>query len=89
MPPPGAVFVVVSLTANRMPPFCSFSLNERSSVNQKALNLCGIAAIGDIFNSVGGLPLMVSHATTLAWFVLTYSLISCVKCSIASGVSAD
>ena len=53
-------------------------------------SICGgIAAMGKILSSVGGLFLMASHSTTQACFDRTFSLISATKCLSASGVSAD
>jgi hypothetical protein len=74
--PPGAVFVVVALTTSLTPPCFNLIRNERSRIDRKAFDLCGIAAIGEIFYSLGGLSFMVSHSMTLAWFVHTFSLIS-------------
>jgi hypothetical protein len=58
-------------------------------MERKAFDLCGIAAIGDIFSSFGGLSLMVSQSTNLAWFVRTFLSASAAKCAIASGDSAE
>ena len=51
--------------------------------------MCGIAAIGDIFNSLGGLSFIKSQSTILACFVCTFSAASIVKCLIVSLDSAD
>ncbi len=85
----GAVILVVLLTAERTPLFARHKQNDKSKMEQKALDLCGIAAIGDIFSSFGGLSLMVSQSTNLAWFVCTFLSASAVKCAIASGDSAE
>jgi hypothetical protein len=69
----------VSFTASRNPLLWSLSQNDRSSMDQNAFDLCGIAAMGDIFSSGGGLSLMVTHSITHAWFVLIFSLISSAK----------
>jgi hypothetical protein len=54
--PFGASFSVVSLTDANIPPFLSQTWEERSSMEQNALDLCGMAAIGDIFSCFGGYP---------------------------------
>ncbi len=64
--PPGAVLVVVLFTASLKPPFFSRKRNERSRIDQKALDLCGIAAMGEIFSFAGGLSLILFHSTTRA-----------------------
>ena len=60
-----------------------------SQTKQQALDLCGIAAIGDIFNSLGGLSFIDSQSTILACFVQTFSAALIAKCSIALLDSAD
>jgi hypothetical protein len=72
MAPAGAVFLVVLLTAEQTLLFARHKRNDKSKMEQKAFNLCGIAAIGNIFSSFGGLSLMVSQSTNLAWFVRTF-----------------
>ena len=64
--PFGALLIVVSLTATKTPPFFSRRQKERSKINLDALDLCGMAAIGDIFNCGGGLSLMSSQGTRRA-----------------------
>ena len=87
--PPSAVFTVVSFTASQKPPFLRQSWNHRLRINQYVFDLWGIAAMGKILNSVGGLFLSASHSTTWACFVRTFSLISAAMCSNASRVKAD
>ncbi len=86
MAPSGAVFLVVSLTAERTPLIARRKQNDKSKMEQKAFDLCGIAAIGNIFISFGGLSLMVSQSTNLA---CTFLSASAAKCAIASEDSAE
>ncbi len=87
--PPGAIFFMVSFTASLNLPLFSRSRKERSRIDRYAFDLCGIAVMGEIISSVGGLLLILSHSTTRACLVRTFSLISSAKCSIASGVNAN
>jgi hypothetical protein len=80
---PSAVFSVVSFTASQNLPLRSLSQKDRSSIDQNAFDLCGIAAMGDIFSS-GGVSLMVSYLITRAWSILIFSLVSSAKYWIAS-----
>jgi hypothetical protein len=48
--PFGAVLTVVSFTDGRMPPFFNHRLNDRSRIDRKPLDLCGMAAIGEILS---------------------------------------
>ncbi len=82
-------FSIVSLTDASTPPFFSLSQKDNSRIKQNAFDLCGIAAIGEISNSLGGLSLILSHATMRAWLVCTFSATSSAKCAMASGMSAD
>jgi hypothetical protein len=88
MAPAGAVFSVVSLTEARTPQFVRQRRKDRSRIEQKSLYLCGIAAIGEIFSSLGGLSLMSSHCTRRACFMRTFSIASALKCAIALGERA-
>ncbi len=47
--PLGAVLVVESLTAGSFVPSCKHSKKDRLRIDLNALDLCGIAAIGDTF----------------------------------------
>ncbi len=89
MVPAEAVFLVVSFTDSRTPPFLRHRQNDKSKIDQKSFDLCGIAAIGDIFRSFGGLSLMESHCTKHAWFICTFSGALAAKCAIASGESTE
>jgi hypothetical protein len=48
--PCGAIFMVVFLTNSMNPPFLSQRQKDRSSMDQNAFDLCGIAAMGNIFS---------------------------------------
>jgi hypothetical protein len=89
MAPLGTLFSVVSFTATRMPPLASRNRNDRSRIDRKAFDLCGIAAIGDILSLCGGLSFILSHTKRRACFVQIFSVISSAKCASASGESAD
>ena len=80
---------VVSLTAAKTPPFFSRKQKERSKIDLKALDLCGLAEISEIFSCAGGFSFMSSHWTRRAWCVRSFSLISSAKCVKASDVVAD
>jgi len=54
----GAVFMVVELTDGTIPPCFSRRMNEKSRIEQNCFDFWGIAAIGEIFSSAGGLSLM-------------------------------
>lgn len=68
---------------------CMRTLKERSTIALNVLDLCGIIAMGDIFNSGGELCLILSHRTTSACPFLTFSAASCASCVIASGSRAN
>jgi hypothetical protein len=89
MAPFGTLLTVVSLTAANTPPFFRRKRKERSKIDRNALDLWGMAAIGDILSCGGGLSLIASQGTRRAWFVRSFSCISSVKCWIALGVVAD
>ncbi len=82
-------FSVVSLPDASTPPFFSLGRKDKSRIEQNAFDLCGIATIGEIFNSLGGLSLISSHGTMRARLVRTFSAASSAKCEMASGMSAD
>ena len=52
----------LSLTDPSLLPFTAIS-KDRSKIIQKSLDLCGIAAIGEILKFFGGLCLILSHRT--------------------------
>ena len=87
--PRGEVFSGVSLTNAKREPSCSRKANDRSKIDRNALDLCGMATMGEIFNCGGGLSLMSSYKTILACPDATFSLHSSAKCSNASVDSAD
>jgi hypothetical protein len=89
MAPAGAIFSVVLLMEARTPTFLRRSRKDRSRIERKSLDLCGIAAIGEIFSSLGGLSLMSSHRTSRACFMHTFSIASVLKCAIALGERAE
>ena len=86
--PRGAVFCVLSLTEGTV---CVANLTgkERSRIVRNCRDLCGIIAIGDIFNSFGGSCLMSSHSTKRACPASIFSLTSSVSWLMASGLSAE
>jgi hypothetical protein len=87
--PFGAVFSIVSLTDASTPPFFSLSRKDKSRIEQNAFDLCGIAVIREIFNSLGGLSLILSRARCgLGYYALSQLPLQ-QKCVMASGVSAD
>ncbi len=89
MAPLGALLMVVSLTADKTPPFLRHKWKDKSKIDLKAFDLCGIAAIGEILFCGGGLSLILSHAIRHACLVCSFSLISSAKCLSASGDLAD
>ena len=60
-----------SFTDSSIPPFLRRRLNDRSRIDLNALDLWGIAAIGEIFSWGGGLSLISSHRTSFACPTLT------------------
>ncbi len=88
MVPAGVVFSVVSLTDVHTLPFARHRQNDKSKIEQKSIDLCGIASIGNILSSFGGLSLIESHSTKHACFVCTLSAALAAKCAIPSGESA-
>ena len=86
--PRGAVLVVPSFTEGTV---CVDSLTgkERSRIARNCLDLCGIIAMGEIFNSFGGLCLIASQCTRRACPADTFSRTSVPSWRIASGVSAE
>ena len=87
--PACAVFSVFLLTDARTPPFCSRRRKDKSRIDQNSFDLCGIAAIGDILSSGGGLSFILSQSTRRACFVCTFSSASALKCFIAAGERAE
>ena len=87
--PPGAVFVVESFTDGNVVPSRNRREKDRSRIDLKAFDLCGIAAIGETFICCGGLSLILSHSTIIACPVATFSRASSLKCSSASANSAE
>jgi hypothetical protein len=87
--PAGAVFSVVSLTEVRTPLLARRSQKDKSKIERYAFNLCGMAAIGEIFSWHGGSSFMSSHDTICACPMLTLSAASAAKCAMASGDRAD
>ena len=71
--------MVVSLTNNKIPPFLSRNPKDRSRMDRKPRDLCGMAVMGDIFSWLGGLSLMESHSTIQDWPELTFSMASVAK----------
>ena len=89
MAPAGAVFSVVLFTEAWIPPFLRRRRKDKSRMDRKSLDLCGMAAIRDILSSFGGLSLMESYSTSRACFVRTFSAALVLKCAIASGDRAE
>jgi hypothetical protein len=58
-------------------------------MDRNAFDLCGIAANGKIFSSLGGLSLMLSQLTIRAWPNHTFPAASSVKWERASGDNSD
>ena len=81
--------MVVSFTECKIPPFFKRRLKDRSKMERNPLNLCGIAAIGEIFSWLGGLCFIESHSTIFACPSLTFLIDSVAKCSSASSDNAD
>ena len=82
------MWLVVSFTDN------SFSLlmiswKARCSIIRNFRDLCGIAAMGDIFSFAGGLFLMSSHRSNRQCPSRTFSSISFLHAVVASGLLAD
>ncbi len=89
MAPARAVFLVVSFTAASTTSFLRHSQNDNSKMEQNTFDLCGIAAMGEIFSSLGGSCYIESHGTSRACFVLIFLAVSAAKCLMASGDKAD
>ncbi len=87
--PPGVVFVVALFTAGSFVPSRKRRENNRLRIDLNAFDLCGIAAIGDTFICGGGLCLIMSQSTIVAWPVATFARASFLKCSSASTDSAE
>jgi hypothetical protein len=51
--------------------------------------MCGVADIGNIFSSAGGLLHMSFQRISFAWLHATFCFISSAKCAIAMGVRAE
>ena len=66
--PPGAVFLIFLFTDGTRPCGISFNKNDRSRIDLNALELWGIAEIGNTFVCFGILPLMSSYNTRRAHF---------------------
>ncbi len=77
--PCGAIFMVVLLTNLMILPFLSQRQKDRSSMDQNAFELYGIAAIGDIFNWGSGFSLMSPQKNSLAWPALTFLMLFLAK----------
>ena len=58
-------------------------------MDRKPRDLCGMAAMGNIFSWLGGLSLIESHSTIRDWPALTFLMASAAKCSNASLERAD
>ena len=85
----GTVSQGLLLTDACTPPLVRCSRKDKSRIDQYAFDVCGIAVMGEIFSSLGGLSLMESHTMSRAWSILTFSAASAVKCSNAPGDSAE
>ena len=72
---------------NFCPPTRNFE--ERFKIIRNFLDLCGIAAICDIFNLAGGLSLMLFHDTKRQWPSCTFCNASSRQLVAASGLSMD
>ena len=62
---------------------------DRSSIARNCRDLWGMSAIGDIFNSGGGLFLMSSHDTMRHWPRFCLAEASAIAYSIAAGSRAE
>ncbi len=74
-----------AFTESRKPPCFNWKQKERSRMEQKAFDLCGIATMGDIFSCVGGLSFMLFHRTSFAWPAFIFSTLSSAKWANALG----
>jgi hypothetical protein len=81
--------MVVLLTECKMPPFFKRRLKDRSKIERNPLNLCGIAAMGEILSWPGGLSFTESYSTILHWPAVIFLTASTAKWSSASSDSAD
>ena len=70
-------------------PTCNRSENDKSSIVRFFLDLCGIIEIGEILSWGGGSSHMSSQSTMRARPAATFAATSAVRCSIASGASAN
>ena len=87
--PAGAVFSLFSFTEGTRP--CGISSRDKSNskMDRKALELCGIAAIGKTFICLGSLSFIWLYQTKRAYFSATFDLASSAKCAISSSDRAD
>ena len=77
-----AILFVRMLTESCILPL-KVSWNDRSRMHQKALDLCGIIAAGDIFNFIGKWSLMSPHLTTRPYRLCCFTSVSSWSCRIA------
>ncbi len=85
----GASLTVAPLTDSRKPPYLRCSQKERSRIDQNALDLWGMAAMGEILSQMVGSSLMLSHSTSFACPAVTLATLSLAKCAMATGDNAD
>ena len=81
--PRGAILKVESFTDKSIPPFLRWRLRDRSKIDLNALDLWGIATIGEIFSWGGRLSLISSHRISFACPTLTLLAHSTAKCASA------
>ena len=77
-----AIFFVFMLTKLCIIPLNNI-WNDRSSMHQKALDLCGIISAGDIFNFFGRWSLMSPHLTTCTYRWRCFMRVSSLSCRIS------
>ena len=87
--PPGAVFSLFSFTDRTRSFGVSFNKKDRFRIYLNALNLWGIAEIGDTFICFGILPFMSSYSTRRARLDIILPLASAEKLSMVSSAKAD
>ena len=74
----GADFMVVSLMKSRLPSV-NAKEKDRSKIEQKHFDLCGTAAIGEVYSCVGRLSLIVFQFMMRACPAATLSCVSAAK----------
>jgi hypothetical protein len=75
----GAVFIVVSFTDLHTEPLLKRKEKDKSSIDQNAIDLWGIAAIDYTFICGGGSFFLSSHSTICACQHWTFSPALCLK----------